>query len=201
MPITFDIINNINCNPINIFGDIKFKLKKFDFDKDLLFQNMHQIKNHNDDFSFLCVSYEFNFENIIDKLKELFPTNVVEINSSMFAQLYLHLIKNDLNKNFIFKRKKFESFDHGSAMELILSHIDQNSDLLYVLYIENYKLNELLKKEKYLCESIILIKIGSNEMNYPIYCGLTEEGIKFMTILEWSIYPLTDYRCYNTYVS
>jgi hypothetical protein len=49
MDITFDKIDdkindNITSDPDIIFKGLQFKLKKFDFKKDLIFQNMTQIK-------------------------------------------------------------------------------------------------------------------------------------------------------------
>jgi hypothetical protein len=86
MNITFDkITDNITTDPDIIFKDLQFRLKKFDFKKDLIFQNMTQTKLDNK-FSFkLMTYYEFNYDNILDKLEELFPDKIVTISESMFV--------------------------------------------------------------------------------------------------------------------
>ena len=125
MNITFDKINDIiTADPDIIFKGLQFKLKKFDFNKDLIFQNMTQIKLDNK-FSFRLMTYfEFNFDNILDKLEELFPDKIVTISESMFIQLYLYLIRNNFEKRFIFSREFGEAFDKAMYQGSLQSELD-----------------------------------------------------------------------------
>jgi hypothetical protein len=185
MTITYDT----NADPNIIFKGLKFKLKKFDFDKDLIFQNMTKVKLEKDKLSFyLMTSYEFNYDNIIEKLKELFPNGEVLISSSMFIQLYLYIIKNKPENKFIFKRRAFESSDNGSSYCSVLSEFDKNTHMLYSLYINNYSINDLLRDVKCFYDHILVIKVGINSDGIEVYTGLTPEGLKTMTISEWAKY-------------
>ena len=185
----YDTYNDCNVNPDIIFEGLKFKLKKFDFDKDLIFKNMTQVKLKEDEESFLLMtSYEFNYDNTLEKLKELFPNGEVLISSTMFIQLYLYLIKQKSGQRFIFKRELFESFDRPQSFNYKLPYIDRHTHMLYVLYIDNYHMNDLLKDIKCFYNHIFLIKTGKDNHGYEIYSGLLLEGIKTMTVLNWAKY-------------
>jgi len=143
--IVFDINNDKSksVDPNIIFEGLSFRLKKFNFDKDLIFKNMTKIAIKTDDFMEKCLSiqsYEFNEINILDRLKELFPSNCVDISDSMFIQLYLYLIKNKKEEKFIFKREAFQSFHHASMQVSAQGIIDKNKNMLYILYITPFSL-------------------------------------------------------------
>ena len=132
--IVFDINNDTSksVDPDIIFEGLRFRLKKFNFDKDLIFKNMTKIAIKTDDFMEKCLSihsYEFNEINILDRLKELFPSNCVDISDSMFIQLYLYLIKNKKEEKFIFKREAFESSHHASMQVSAQRIIDKNTNI------------------------------------------------------------------------
>ena len=187
--IVFDIINEKSVDPNIIFGGFGFRLKKFDFDKDLIFKNMTNIKTEDIiEKCFLLNSYEFNEINILDKLKELFPSKCVDISDSMFIQLYLYLIKNKKEEKFIFKREAFASFHHASMQTVNQSIIDKNTNMLYILYINNHTINELLRDEKCFYDHMNLIKTGIDKNNILVFTGLTPDGIKSMTVLDWAKY-------------
>ena len=112
--IIFDNYNDKSIDPNIIFNGLQFRLKKFNFDKDILFKNMTKIKSDDTmEYVMSLVSYEFNYDNIIDKIKELFPSGFVDISDTMFVQLYLYLISMKTTR-FIFKREIFESFHYAS---------------------------------------------------------------------------------------
>lgn len=187
--IVFDIINEKSVDPNIIFGGLGFRLKKFNFDKDLIFKNMTKIET--EDIMEKClslISYEFNEINILDKLKELFPSNCVDISDSMFIQLYLYLIKNKKEEKFIFKREAFASFHHASMQTVNQSIIDKKTHMIYMLYNQNYTINELLRDEKCFYDHMNLIKTGIDKNGHTCFTGLTHDGIKSMTVLDWAIY-------------
>lgn len=138
--IIYDSYDERTTNPYIVFENLQIKLKKFDFDKDIIFKNMTQIKKKKENMNLdetmehisLIQSYEFNYDNILEKLKEFFPNDIIEISDTMFIQLYLHLITNR-NKKFIFKRKTFESFDNPSQQTTSQRYMDNNKSLLFVL--------------------------------------------------------------------
>ena len=141
-----------SANPDLIFGDLKFKLKRFDFDEDIIFKNMTELKKKNKEdmtFSEACeygsmiISYEFNYDNVLEKLKEFYPDGIVKISDTMFVQLYLHLLTNN-NKRFIFKRKAFESMDNASHQVSTQNYIDNRQNLLFVMYYPNYDTNKFI---------------------------------------------------------
>lgn len=105
----------------------------------------------------------------------------------MFIQLYLHLITNR-NKKFIFKRKTFESFDNPSHQTTSQRYMDNNKSLLFVLYYENYYINQSLKKVNCPYTHINLLKIGIDKTGFEVYSGLTIEGIFTMDIINWAKY-------------
>jgi len=187
MNITFDKIDeNITADPDIIFKGLQFRLKKFNFDKDIIFQNMTQIKL--DKLTFRMMTYyEFNSNNILDKLEELFPDKIVTISESMFVQLYLYLIKNNFEKRFIFSREFGESFDKAMYQGSLQSVLDNNTHMLYMLYINNYEINNLMDDSSCFYGHCNLIKTGSKD-GIDCFSGLTLDGIKTMTILEWAIY-------------
>ena len=49
--IIYDSYDGINADPDIVFGDLKFELKRFDFDKDIIFKNMTQIKKKKEDIA------------------------------------------------------------------------------------------------------------------------------------------------------
>lgn len=185
----YDVINdNINTNPDIIFRGLQFNLKKFDFDKDIIFKNMTQIKDNELSFR-LMVAYEFNYDNIIEKLKELFPSGIVNISGGkMFIQLYLYLIKNNFEKRFIFKRELFESTIEAMYKSSSQTQIDKGTHMIYMLYINNYSINKLLQNVKCFYDHINIIKTGENKDGIACYTGLTPEGVKTMIILDWAKY-------------
>jgi len=193
--IIYDTYDNNTTNPDIVFENLQFKLKKFDFDKDIIFKNMTQIKKKKEDMNLdetmehisLIQSYEFNYDNILEKLKEFFPNDIIEISDTMFIQLYLHLITNR-NKRFIFKRKAFESFDNPSHQVSSQRYMDNNKSLLFVLYYENYHINESLKKVNCPYTHINLLKTGIDKTGFEVYSGLTIEGIYTMDIINWAKY-------------
>ena len=192
--IIFDIVNDRNINPNILFDGLKFRLKKFDFEKDKLFSNMTQLKK-SDDIServMNLIRYEFNYDNILDKIKELFPDNIVDICDDMFIQLYLYLIQNkDINQNkdrFIYKRTPFQSFDSPNMKSSFQSTIDKKTNMCYIMYLDNYKLNRLLSDVKCFYDHIDLIKTGTDKDGYACYTGLTPTCIKTMNIINWANY-------------
>jgi len=188
MNITFDKIDgNITSEPDIIFKGLQFKLKKFDFNKDVIFQNMTQIKL--DKLTFRMMTYyEFNSDNILEKLKELFPSGIVNISDSMFIQLYLYLIKNNFEKRFIFSREFGQSFDKAMYQGSLQSVLDNNTHMLYMLYLNNYETNKLMEDSTCFYGHCNLIKTGSTKDGIDCFSGLTPDGIKTMTILEWAKY-------------
>jgi hypothetical protein len=198
MDITFDKIDgNITSEPNIIFKGLQFKLKKFDFDKDVIFQNMTQIKL--DKLSFRMMTYyEFNFDNILEKLKELFPSGIVNISDSMFIQLYLYLIRDKFDKRFIFSRELFGSFHEAMYQASLQSQLDDQTHMLYMLCIYNYSINTLLKDSKCFYDHINLIKTGKNKDEITCYTGLTPEGVKTLTVLEWAQY--LKYSCKEFFI-
>lgn len=189
--IIYDSYDNNTTNPYIVFENLKFKLKRFDFDKDIIFKNMTQIKKKKEDMKFndimedisLLLSYEFNYDNILDKLKDLFPNGIIEICDTMFIQLYLHLITNR-TKRFIFKRKIFESFDNPSHQASSQRYMDNNKSLLFIMYYENYHINESLKKVNCPYTHLNLLKTGIDKNGFEVYSGLTLEGIYTMDVMN-----------------
>lgn len=193
--IIYDSYDDRTTNPDIVFENLQFKLKKFDFDKDIIIKNMTPIKKKKEDMNLdetmehisLIQSYEFNYDNILEKLKEFFPNDIIEISDTMFIQLYLHLITNK-NKRFIFKRKTFESFDNPSHQTTSQRYMDNNKSLLFVLYYENYHINQSLKKVNCPYTHINLLKTGIDKNGFEVYSGLTIEGIFTMDIINWAKY-------------
>lgn len=187
MSIIFDrITENITADPDIIFKGLKFRLKKFDFDKDVIFKNMTQIKL--DKITFRLMTYfEFNFDNILDKLEELFPDKIVTISESMFVQLYLYLIRNNFEKRFIFSREFGESFDKAMYQGSLQSVLDENKHMLYIMYINNYEINRLFEESSCFYGYRNLIKTGSKD-GLDLFSGLTPDGIKTMKVIEWARY-------------
>jgi hypothetical protein len=190
-----------SANPDMIFGDLKFKLKRFDFDKDIIFKNMTKLKKKNkEDMTFdeafedvmFLQTYEFNYDNVLEKLKEFYPGGIVEISDTMFIQLYLHLLTNK-NKRFIFKRKAFESMNNASDQVSTQRYIDNNQNLLFVLYYDNYHTNKLLQDVKCPYTHLNLLKTGIDknyvDVDSEVYSGITEEGIIYTkNIMDWAKY-------------
>ena len=151
--IIYDSYDGINADPDIVFGDLKFELKRFDFDKDIIFKNMTQIKKKKEDMTenemwenvFNIQSYEFNYDNVLEKLRVFYPDGIIKISDTMFIQLYLYLITNK-TKKFIFKRKAFESIDSPPHQTTSQKYLDNNKSLLFIMYYENYHVNDLLKK-------------------------------------------------------
>ena len=188
MHITFDkITDDITADPDIIFKGLKFKLKKFDFKKDIIFQNMTQIKL--DKLTFRMMTYyEFNYDNILDKLEELFPDKIVTISDSMFIQLYLYLIKNKFEKRFIYSREFGQSFDKAMYQGSLQSVLDGNTHMLYIMYINNSDCNRLFEDSTCFYSHCNLIKTGLTKDRIDCFSGLTLDGIKTMTVIEWARY-------------
>ena len=189
--IIFDSINDntISIDPDVIFKGLQFKLKKFDFDKDIIFQNMTKMPKDKDKISFkLMIHYEFNFDNILEKLFELFPDKIVTISESMFVQLYLYLIKNNFEKRFKYSRELFESTTEAMYKTSLQCELDNLTHMLYMLYINNHVVNKLLSNVKCFYDHCNLIKTSTNKNGFICYTGLTPEGIKTMSVLEWAKY-------------
>jgi hypothetical protein len=74
-----DKTNVKTTNPDIIFNGLQFKLINFNFTTDLIFKNMKKINDSDILDSPLLISYEFNYDNILEKLKDLFPLGIVEI--------------------------------------------------------------------------------------------------------------------------
>ena len=184
----YNIIYDDNANPEVIFPGLTFKLKSFDFDKDILFQNMEKIKNEDPYESIMMLNYEFKYDNIIDKIKELFPSGIVDISDTMFIQLYLYMVRNNFDKKFIFKRKMFSSLDKAQYTGSVQSEFDNRTNMLYVIYNVNYTVNELLGDVKCFYDHINIIKTGLTSDGILCYTGLTLQGIKTMTVMEWAQY-------------
>ena len=186
-----------SANPDMIFGDLKFKLKRFDFDKDIIFKNMTKLKKKNKEdmtldeafeYGSMIISYEFNYDNILEKLKEFYPDGIVKISDTMFIQLYLHLLTNN-NKRFIFKRKTFESMDDASHQVSTQHYIDNNQNLLFVMYYQNYHTNKLLNNVDCPYTHLNLLKTGFDGNGFDVYSGITEEGIIYTkNIMDWAKY-------------
>jgi hypothetical protein len=142
--------------------------------------------------------YEFNFDNILEKLKELFPSGIVNISDSMFIQLYLYLIKNNFEKRFIFSREAFDSFHKAMYQTSLQAELDDRTQMLYMLYINNHDINNLLIDSKCFYDHINLIKTGQNKDEITCYTGLTPEGVKTLTVLEWAKY--LKYSCKEFFI-
>jgi hypothetical protein len=195
--IFYDTYNGICANPNMVFGNLKFKLKKsdFDVDKDIIFRNMTKIiKNKEDmnekdiyeDIMFLQ-TYEFNYDNVLEKLKEFYPGGIVEISDTMFIQLYLHLIINK-NKRFIFKYNNSKIFEKSSYSASHQKYMDNGKALLFVMYYENYNINHLLNDVKCPYIHINLLKIGIDKNGFEVYSGITLDGIFNMVVIDWAKY-------------
>lgn len=194
--IIFDTYDDISANPDIVFGDLKFELKRFDFDKDIIFKNMTRIQKKKEDMTkneilqeiFQIQSYEFNFDNILEKLKEFYPDGIIKISDTMFIQLYLHLLINK-NKKFIFKREAFESIHNPSFQTTSCQYMDNHQQLLFVMYYQNYHVNDLLKKVKCPYTHLHLLKTGNDKNGFEVYSGITAEGIVYTkNIINWAKY-------------
>jgi hypothetical protein len=73
------------------------------------------------------------------------------------------------------------------------SYIDDNKNMLYILHINNYQISNILMQEKYIMTHMHLIKTGIKN-SCEIFTGLTSEGIKTMTVLEWCKYMKLTYK-------
>ena len=191
--IIFDNYDGIDANPNLIFKDLNFELKTFDFVNDIIFKNMTKIKKEDrdkekidifEDIS-LVQSYEFNFENIIEKLKEFFPDNNIKICNSMFIQLYLHLLlkKND---KFIFKRASFESENSPKSLSNNLQYMDNKKNLLFIMHYENYKINNILDTLSCSHSYLYLLKTGNDENKTDLYSGILDGIIYTKNIIDWA---------------
>jgi hypothetical protein len=132
-------------------------------------------------------TYEFNYDNILEKLKEFFPGGNVEISDTMFIQLYLHLILNK-NKRFNFKYNSSKIFGKSSYSASDQKYIDNNKALLFVMYYENYNINHLLNNVKCPYTHINILKIGFDGNGFEVYLGITPDGIFNMDVIDWAKY-------------
>jgi len=194
--IIYDSYDGINADPDIVFGDLKFELKRFDFDKDIIFKNMTQIKKKKEDMTenemwenvFNIQSYEFNYDNVLEKLRVFYPDGIIKISDTMFIQLYLYLITNK-TKKFIFKRKAFESIDSPPHQTTSQKYLDNNKSLLFIMYYENYHVNDLLKKVKCPYTHLHLLKTGIHQNGFEVYSGITAEGIIYTkNVMDWAKY-------------
>jgi hypothetical protein len=62
----------------------------------------------------------------------------------------------------------------------------ENTDLIYTLYINNHNINNLFMQINYLYDHMFLLITGKDINDIVCYTGLTQEGIKTMTILDWT---------------
>jgi hypothetical protein len=191
MTMMFDKYDDIDVNPNIIFNNLTFKLTLFSLSKDVLFKNMIQIKEKPNKICFIPIqTYELEHSgNIFDRLIEIFPNKEIIISQSMFIQLYLCLIN---KQKFRFIRESFESCN-VTPNGFLQSTIDSNKNIIYILHINNYKINDIMNHEKCILSYMHLIKIGIID-GYEIFTGLTDEGIKTMTILEWCKYLHITYK-------
>jgi len=140
----------------------KIKKNKEDMNADEIWENIMMIQ-----------SYEFNYDDILEKLKEFYPDGIINISDSMFIQLYLHLIINK-NKRFIFKRKLFESSDQPSHQVITQHHIDNNKSLLFIMYYDSYSTNKLLVDSKCPYTHLNLLKTGIDKNSFEVYSAITD---------------------------
>lgn len=112
---------------------------------------------------------------------------IVTISESMFIQLYLYLIKNNFEKRFIFSHDLGASFDKAMYQGSLQSVLDNNTHMLYMLYLNNYETNKLMVESLCFYDHCNLIKTGSKD-GINCFSGLTPDGIKTMTILESAKY-------------
>jgi hypothetical protein len=78
------------------------------------------------------------------------------------------------------------------------SELDDRTHMLYILCINNYQLNKLLIDSKCFYDHINLIKTGQNKDEITCYTGLTPEGVKTLSVLEWAQY--LKYSCKEFFI-
>jgi hypothetical protein len=163
-----------------IFGDIDFIKKSIRYydkniiNSDKIFQNMIEIKLTNSNY-FMTKSFLLNSDvSVLEKIKNIYQTNKIEIYSSMFVQLYFQLEKNPITTNFIYHK-----YCVKPEIYSIYNHNIDNR--LSTLYLHETFLCSKLYKQKIDTTYVDLIPID----NYNNFLGLTNNGFRIDNIMNW----------------
>lgn len=178
----------------DIFGNIKFKLIPFS-ESSPIFSNMCNVKSDDLDINLvLCKCYEFvesicTKSNLIKKLYNLFPDGEVHVWEAIFPQICAYLINEHNDIPFIYvHRDKSYGIEVGECNPRAQNICHRT---IFSMYVNNLITEKYIEKTKCPWYTIFLIpykNVTINGVSECIFIGLTVNGLKLMTMIEWAKY-------------